>query len=180
MMRAIPLSIPGAYEIETDILRDDRGCFTRTLDLAFLAAHGLRYQFEQESLSWNAARGTLRGLHFQAHPAWETKIVTCVRGRIFDVVVDLRAESPTFGRWDSRELDASRCNSVYVPEGCAHGFQTLEESVAVLYRITPPYCSELARGVNPFDEELGVRWPISDAIFSERDRALPALRNALT
>ena len=108
----------------------------------------------------------------------ETKIVTCVAGRIFDVVLDLRADSPTFGRWESRELDAALCNSLYVPPGCAHGFQTLEDGCAVLYRITPAFRAELARGVDPFDPEVAVRWPLEAAVLSERDRALPSLRDA--
>ncbi len=176
-MELLPLTIPGAYELRADPHVDFRGFFARIIDLTVLKAHGLYDHFEQGSLSFNKQRGTLRGLHFQASPHWETKIVTCVAGRIFDVVVDLRRESPAFGRWEARELDASSCNSLYVPIGCAHGFQTLDPNTAVLYSITPAYRAELARGVHPFDTELSVSWPIEDAVLSERDLALPTLRD---
>lgn len=179
MRELLPLAIPGAYEIRTEPKGDQRGFFARTLDFDVLRDAGLCDRFEQESISWNAAAGTLRGLHFQAAPAWETKIVTCTSGRVFDVVLDLRRDSHTFGRWDARELTASLCNSLYVPTGCAHGFQTVEPASCVLYRITPAYAPELARGVNPFDPEVAVRWPLSDPIVSQRDRSLPNLRDAL-
>lgn len=169
------LSIEGSYELLGASHVDERGFFARTLEYAELAAHGLRDRFEQESVSFNAVRGTLRGLHYQAEPGWETKIVTCVAGRVFDVVVDLRKESKTFGTWDAIELSAQRCNSVYVPIGCAHGFQTLEGASVVLYRISPAYRAQLQRGINPFDVTLRIRWPVQDAITSERDRSLPAL-----
>ncbi len=176
-MELLPLTIPGVYEVRTNPHVDQRGFFARRLDLDVLRAHGLYDRFEQESLSFNTARGTLRGLHFQAAPHWETKIVTCVAGRIFDVVLDLRRDSPAFGRWEGRELDASTCNSLYIPVGCAHGFQTLDPNSTVLFSITPPYRAELARGVHPFDPELAVSWPIEDAVLNERDLALPTLRD---
>lgn len=177
-MTLLPLPIEGAYEIDSEPKTDERGFFARTLDLEVLREAGLRDRFEQENLSWNARRGTLRGLHFQAQPEWETKIVTCVAGRIFDVVLDLRRGSPTYGRWEARELEAERCNSLYIPEGCAHGFQTLQPDCGVLYRITPAYRAELARGVHPFDADVAVRWPIAEAIVSRRDLSLPSLRDA--
>lgn len=172
-----PLAISGAFEILTEPHEDNRGFFARTLDLDVLREHGLRDGFDQESLSYNQARGTLRGLHYQADPAWESKIVTCVAGRVFDVVLDLRHESPSYGRWDAVELDALRCNSMYIPVGCAHGFQTLDPETRLLYRITPAYVAELARGIHPYDEEVAVRWPIAEATLSERDLALPRLRD---
>ncbi|MGH7736319.1 MAG: dTDP-4-dehydrorhamnose 3,5-epimerase family protein [Candidatus Tyrphobacter sp.] len=175
-MKLRPLPIEGSYEILSEPITDERGFFGRTLDLDVLRATGLRERFEQENLSWNARRGTLRGMHFQAEPEWETKIVTCVAGRIFDVVLDLRRSSPTFGRWEARNLAASDCNSLYIPEGCAHGFQTLEPNCTVLYRITPSYHSDLARGVHPFDDEIAIRWPIPEAIASRHDLSLPGLR----
>lgn len=177
-MTLLPLSIEGVYEIQSEPKVDERGFFARTLDLEVLREAGLRERFEQESLSWNARRGTLRGLHFQAQPGWETKIVTCVAGRIYDVVLDLRRESTTYGRWEALELGAERCNSLYVPEGCAHGFQTLQPDCAVLYRISPAYRAELARGVHPFDADVAVRWPIAEAVVAPRDLSLPRLRDA--
>lgn len=173
------LAIAGSYELRTELHEDERGFFARTLDLDALRAHGLRDRFEQESLSYNEHRGTLRGLHYQIDPAWETKIVTCVAGRVFDVVVDVRRESPTLGRWQAVELAGARCNGLYIPAGCAHGFQTLEERTIILYRITPPYDPGLQRGINPFDREIAIDWPIADGTVSARDRALPMFRDLL-
>lgn len=177
-MKLVALPIEGAFEILSDPITDERGFFARTLDLDVLRAAGLHDRFEQENLSWNPQRGTLRGMHFQAEPHWETKIVTAVAGRIFDVVLDLRRNSSTFGRWEARELAAERCNSLYIPVGCAHGFQTLEPDSTVLYRITPSYDAGLARGVHPFDTEAAIRWPIAKAIVSRRDLSLPSLHDA--
>lgn len=172
-----PLAIAGTFEILAIPREDERGFLARTLDLDTLRARELCDRFEQESLSYNRQRGTLRGLHYQAHPAWETKIVTCVAGRVFDVVLDLRDDSPTFGRWEAVELDARLCNSLYVPAGCAHGFQTLDPDSTLLYRITPVYQPELAAGIHPFDADVAVRWPIAEATASERDLTLPAFRD---
>ncbi len=170
------LTIGGAYELLGAPHRDERGFFARVFDADVARSHGLRAAFEQQSVAYNARRGTLRGLHYQAGPSWETKLVLCLAGCAFDVVLDLRRDSPTFGRWEAVELDASRCNAVYVPEGCAHGYQTLDDNALLLYEISPPYRAELARGIDPLDPALRIPWPVAEAIMSERDRALPPLR----
>jgi dTDP-4-dehydrorhamnose 3,5-epimerase len=176
-MRLRPLTIAGAYELIAEAREDERGFLARTLDLEILRSHELLDRFDQETFSYNRRRGTLRGLHYQAAPAWQTKIVTCVAGRAFDVALDLRPDSPTFGRWESLELDARRCNSIYIPAGCAHGFQTFEPETTVFYRTAPAYREELARGIDPFDADVAVRWPIAEATLSERDRELPAFHD---
>lgn len=176
-MRLRPLSIDGSYEIVGERRSDDRGFFGRTIDAEILRDRGLVAAYAQESISYNERRGTIRGLHYRSPPAWETKIVTCVRGRLFDVVLDLRRASPTFGRWEAIELDWQECNSLYVPAGCAHGYQTLEPQSVVLYRISPAYDPGHAAGIDPYDPTVAVHWPLEEAAVSQRDRALPSLRD---
>jgi dTDP-4-dehydrorhamnose 3,5-epimerase len=154
---------------------DARGSFARTYDAELFARLGLRTDFVEDSLSRNARAGTLRGLHFQRPPHAETKIVTCVAGRIADVVVDLRA-GPGFGRWAAFTLDGASWEALYVPAGFAHGFQTLTDGAAVHYRITPGYVPHAAAGVRWDDGELGIAWPLPPVAISERDGALPPLR----
>lgn len=170
------LSIPGVVEIVPKVLGDERGFFARTLDTDLLRQAGLCADFVQESVAFNSVAGTVRGLHYQAAPCWETKVVSCLVGRVFDVVLDLRPDSPTFAGWAAVELDARRCNAVYIPEGCAHGYQTLADASVVHYTITPAYVANLARGVDPFDLEVGIEWPRPVRAVSERDRCHPALR----
>ncbi|AOO80387.1 dTDP-4-dehydrorhamnose 3,5-epimerase [Bosea vaviloviae] len=170
------LPLTGAFKIRLDTQADERGFFARRFCAATFADHGLETDFVQRSVSYNARRGTLRGLHFQAPPHAETKIVRCTRGSIFDVIVDLRAKSPTFGRWHAETLTADNHIALYVPKGFAHGFQTLEDVTEIDYEITPAYVPGFARGVRFDDKELGIEWPISSAILSDRDRNLPGLR----
>ena len=140
----------------------------------------MRADFRQDSLSLNAAAGTLRGLHIQLPPHVETKLVTCLRGRAFDVAVDLRRDSPTKGRWVGVELDAATSSAVYLPAGFAHGFLTLEPDTAILYKITPPYVSGAGAGVRWDDPELAIAWPRPPAVVGQADKALPTLASLLT
>jgi dTDP-4-dehydrorhamnose 3,5-epimerase len=166
-------AIPGLFLIEPEAQRDERGSFTRVLTAQALEARGLVAEFSYEAVSENTRAGTLRGLHYQAEPFGETKIVTCASGKMFDVVLDLR-EGPSYGTTASFTLE--RWQSLYVPRGCAHGFQTLEDATTVIYRIAGEYRAESARGVRYDDPDLGIAWPRPASVLSERDAALPRLR----
>ena len=171
-----PLALAGAYRLRLMPVTDKRGFFARRFCAEEFAAHGLATDFVQRSVSFNTARGTLRGLHFQAPPAMETKIVRCTRGRMFDVIVDLRNGSPTFGRWHGEELSADNRIMMYVPCGFAHGFQTLVDDTELDYEITPAYIPAVSRGVRFDDPQLAIAWPpLADPIMSLRDRELPPL-----
>ena len=167
--------LAGAFVIETERIQDDRGYFARTFDQLEFEERGLNPRVTQCSVSQNGRRGTLRGLHFQKEPAEEAKLVRCSRGAIFDVVVDLRTDSSTFGRWFAETLSALNGWMLYVPEGCAHGFQSLSDDVEVAYQMSIAYRPELSVGIRWNDPRLGIAWPLSDPILSDRDRALPLL-----
>jgi dTDP-4-dehydrorhamnose 3,5-epimerase len=152
---------------------DERGLFGRTWCADEARALGLCQQFAQCSVSFNRTRGTLRGLHFQTAPYAETKLVRCTAGAIVDVVVDLRPDSPTFRRWVAEELTAENRRALYVPEGCAHGFQTLTDGAEVLYQITPAHQPGFSSGVRWDDPAFGIRWPDVPRALSERDRTWP-------
>jgi dTDP-4-dehydrorhamnose 3,5-epimerase len=170
--------IAGVMVLRSSPSVDERGTFVRTFDRAALAAAGLVVDFPEHSISTNVRRGTVRGLHLQRAPHEETKVVRCVRGRIWDVVVDLRPTSPTRGRWHAEELDGSAATALYVPVGIAHGFQTLEDDSAVHYLISSPYVASAATGVRWDDPTLGIEWPEPPSVISARDLALPAFDSA--
>lgn len=172
-MRFVPLGVPGAFLVEIEPHADDRGAFARTFCAREFAAHGLADRWVQTSLSWNARRGTLRGLHWQAEPHAEAKTVRCVRGRIYDVLVDVRRDSHAFRQHVAVELDAERRNAVYVPPGVAHGFLTLEDESEVHYAMSEFHAPASARGARWDDPAFGVVWPQPVALVSERDRAWP-------
>lgn len=168
--------IPGLLTIRSDSHDDPRGTFMRIQSREEFAGKGLHAVPEQSSLSYNRLRGTVRGLHYQLAPYNEAKLVVCVSGGLFDAVVDLRKGSPAFGRAVGIPLSPTAVNMVYVPEGCAHGFQTLEDNTTLLYMISAPYQAETARGVRWNDPALGLDWPISEPVFlSERDKMFPLL-----
>ena len=170
-------TLDGVFLIEIEKLADDRGYFARTFDCDAFAANGLATNFPQHSISQNGRRGTLRGLHFQRAPCAEIKIVRCVRGIIFDVVVDLREDSPTRGQWLSYELSDENGRQLYIPEGYAHGFQTLTDDCYVQYQISTPFSPEHAGGVRWDDPNIGITWPsAAHRVISVRDRALPGFR----
>jgi dTDP-4-dehydrorhamnose 3,5-epimerase len=163
--------LDGAWIVEPEPLCDERGFFARTFDAAAFAQRGLRAEFPQCSVSYNARAGTLRGMHFQAAPHEEAKLVRCTAGAIYDVIVDLRDGSPTRGRWTAVELTAANRRALYVPEGFAHGFQTLVDDSEVFYQISAPFVAGAARGVRWDDEAFGIEWPeTAERIMSERDR----------
>jgi dTDP-4-dehydrorhamnose 3,5-epimerase len=169
--------LPGVAVIELEPQRDERGSFARTFDTELFAAHGLDPSVAQCNTSLNVRAGTLRGLHYQAAPHGEGKLVRCTRGRVFDVAVDLRPHSPTHRRWLGLELDADGERSLFVPAGCAHGFQTLLDDSEVHYQMTRAYVPEAARGVRWDDPAFAIRWPDppprGQRILSARDRAFP-------
>jgi dTDP-4-dehydrorhamnose 3,5-epimerase len=174
IITALPL--PGAYEIEPEPAADERGYFARLWCAREFAANGLRTDYVQSSISFNRRRGTLRGLHYQLPPHAEAKLVRCIRGAAFDVIVDLRSDSPTYLSWHACELTATSGLAVYIPEGLAHGFQTLADDTELLYEITACHSPAHSTGVRWNDVQLNVRWPLpQNPILSERDANLPML-----
>jgi dTDP-4-dehydrorhamnose 3,5-epimerase len=174
-MRITESRLRGAFVVEVERHEDERGYFARTFCREEFERAGLKALVEQCSTSFNRRRGTLRGLHFQIAPAAEHKLVRCTRGRIYDVIVDLRPDSPTAYQWLGVELSEENGRALYVPAGFAHGFQTLVDEAEVFYQISEPYRPDLARGVRWDDPRLAIQWPVSDPILSARDRALPLL-----
>ena len=172
-MRFSATALPDVLLIEVAAQSDERGLFARTFDAALFAAHGLPTLWPQCNASFNHRRGTLRGLHYQAEPHPEPKLVRCTRGRVFDVAVDLRPASPDFCRWVGAELSADRRNALYIPPGFAHGFLTLEDESEVFYQMGASYVPEAARGVRWNDPAFAVAWPFEPAVISARDAALP-------
>jgi dTDP-4-dehydrorhamnose 3,5-epimerase len=171
-----PTALAGVWIVEPERHRDARGFFARTWCAEEFRARGLRDTLAQASLSHNARRGTLRGLHYQAAPHEEAKLVRCTRGALVDVVVDLRETSPTFARHVAVRLDADGRLAVYVPEGCAHGYQTLVDDTEVFYQMSGPHVPGAARGVRWDDPAFGLAWPVPDPIMLDRDRAYPDFR----
>ncbi len=167
--------IPGAYEIRVEPKCDDRGFFARSWCQQEFAARGLNSRLVQCSISFNARKGTLRGVHYQAAPCPETKLVRCTMGAIYDVVVDLRVESPTYRQWIGATLTAQNRHMLYVPGGCGHGFMTLEDETEVFYQMSEFYHPELARGVRWDDPAFGIVWPGTVEQISDRDRTYPNL-----
>jgi dTDP-4-dehydrorhamnose 3,5-epimerase len=168
------LHLAGAYRIEPQAIADERGAFARRFCAETFRANGLESDLVQRSVSFNLRTGTLRGMHFQAPPHLEAKLVRCTRGLVYDVMVDLRAGSPTYGQWHGEELSADNRMMLYIPKGFAHGFQTLMDGTEVDYEITPAYVGGADRGFRFDDPALGIRWPIPAVIVSDRDRSLPA------
>jgi dTDP-4-dehydrorhamnose 3,5-epimerase len=168
-------SIAGAWLVETERSTDERGFFGRTHCQAQFAARGLKGEFRQSSISFNQRRGTLRGMHYQASPHAETKLVRCTSGAVYDVIVDLRPSSPSFRRWFGTELDACNRLALYIPEGVAHGFISLRDETELLYMISPDFVPESARGFCWNDAAIGIEWPLAPLIVSARDASFPAL-----
>jgi dTDP-4-dehydrorhamnose 3,5-epimerase len=167
--------LAGAMLIEIEPVEDERGFFARSFCQQEFRRHGLDPAIVQCNVSWNRRRGTLRGLHYQAAPHEEVKIVRCTRGVIWDVIVDLRETSPTRFKWLGVELTGQSHRALYVPKGFAHGFQTLADDTEVFYQMSESYRAELARGVRWNDPKLVIDWPLPDPILSERDRGYDLL-----
>lgn len=168
-MKLVRLGIPGAFLLALEPHADERGFFARTFCARELADAGLDGRIAQTSLSWNPRRGTLRGLHYQAAPHGEAKIVRCVRGRIYDLIVDLREDSHIFRQHLAIELDAEERTAIYVPPGVAHGFLTLTDDCEVHYSMSEPYEPAAARGVRWDDPAFGIVLPEAVRVISERD-----------
>jgi len=167
--------LAGAYVIGMTHLADERGFFARTFAVDEFAARGLRPAITQCSVSFNAKKATLRGLHYQAAPHAEDKIVRCTAGAIFDVIVDLRTESPTHRQWFGTELSADNRLSLYIPQGFAHGFISLTDAAEVFYMISVAHAPAHARGIRWDDPSLKIRWPLAPAVIAARDAAYPLL-----
>jgi dTDP-4-dehydrorhamnose 3,5-epimerase len=167
-VRFTETAVAGAFVIDVEPAEDERGLFARTFCEEELRAHGLEAHVAQCSISWNRARGTLRGLHYQAAPHEETKIVRCTRGAIWDVVADIRTR-----QWIAVELTAENRRALYIPRGAAHGFITLMDDSEVLYMMDAPYAPGAGRGIAWDDPAFSIAWPLQPAVISERDRNYP-------
>ncbi|MDP2342944.1 MAG: dTDP-4-dehydrorhamnose 3,5-epimerase family protein [Deltaproteobacteria bacterium] len=172
-MQFQPTAIEGVVVVVGPRHEDERGSFGRLVDEEAFAAAGLPTRFVQVSQSRNRARGTLRGMHLQAAPHEEDKLVTCTHGAAFDVVVDLRPASASYGRWLGFELSAESGRAVFIPRGCAHGFLTTVDDTDLVYFMTTPHVAAAARGVRFDDVAFGITWPAAPTIVSARDRAWP-------
>jgi dTDP-4-dehydrorhamnose 3,5-epimerase len=168
-----PTKVQGAFVIEPERIEDERGHFARTYCARELQEHGLDPTVVQRSQSYNRRRGTLRGMHFQAAPHEESKIVACARGAIHDVIIDLRAESASYRTWVAVTLTAEASNALFVPKGCAHGFITLADETVVQYDISAYYHAESSLGLRYDDPAFGVVWPFAPVVISARDLAFP-------
>lgn len=168
--------LPGVYLLDVEPHEDQRGLFARTWCVREAAEHGITRPFVQTSISFNRRRGTLRGMHYQAEPHPEAKLVSAVRGAIYDVALDLRPDSPCYLGWIAVELSEDNRRALYIPEGCAHGFQTLADETEVLYQINEFYHPELSRAVRWDDPAFGIEWPDGPRILSERDGQVPDYR----
>ncbi|MGA8406724.1 MAG: dTDP-4-dehydrorhamnose 3,5-epimerase [Candidatus Acidiferrales bacterium] len=165
--------ISGVFEVRSERKPDDRGFFARTWCQKEFEEHGLDSRLVQCSISYNTYKGTLRGMHYQAAPFAETKVVRCTQGAIYDVVLDLRPQSATYKSWISAVLTAENRDMIYIPKGCAHGFLTLQDATEVYYQMSELYDAESARGVRWDDPAFRIVWPEKVAVISERDRTYP-------
>ena len=174
-MNFVPTALPGVFVVEPQKLVDERGFFARTWCREALESRGLNPAVAQANVGFSPRRGTLRGLHYQAEPYAEAKLVRCTRGAVHDVAVDLRPDSETFLGWVGLTLSADTHRMLYVPEGCAHGYLTLTDDAEVSYQTSHPYVREAASGRRYDDPALGIEWPIAVAVISEQDRSWPLL-----
>jgi dTDP-4-dehydrorhamnose 3,5-epimerase len=172
-LKAHTIPLQGPLLIEPGEFHDDRGFFAYSFDRSKFEALGLPGQIVQSNISFNIKKGTLRGMHFQIAPSAQPKLVRCTSGGIYDVVIDLRPDSPTHRQWFGAELTAGNHHSLYIPTGFAHGFQTLEDASEVLYDMFEWYDPKTGRGVRFDDPQFGILWPLPVSIISDRDRTYP-------
>jgi dTDP-4-dehydrorhamnose 3,5-epimerase len=172
-MRFTETSLKGAFILELEPRCDHRGLFARTFCVEEFQAHGLCTRVLQCNLSFNPARGTLRGMHYQLPPATEVKIVRCTRGAVYDVIIDLRPESPTYGSHIGVELSSENRRTLYVPEMFGHGYQTLTDDAEVMYQVSEMYTPGSERGLRYDDPAFGISWPLPVSAISEKDAAWP-------
>jgi dTDP-4-dehydrorhamnose 3,5-epimerase len=164
-----PTRVHGAFVIEPTTFTDDRGSFTELFQLQLLAERGWRGSFVRSAISHSRQRGTLRGLHFQRAPHSEAKLVTCIRGAVYDVMADVRPDSPTFGVWEGFELTPENRRALFLPEGLAHGYQTLCEDTTVHYHMSDYYAPQLGDGIRWDDPTLAITWPLPPTVMSDQD-----------
>ena len=174
-MKFSSTSLAGLWLIELELREDERGFLARTFCEKEFAAHGLNTRWPQCNLTLTKKRGAIRGMHFQAEPKPEIKLIRCAAGKIFDVLVDVRRDSPTFGKWEGFELSTENRRQLYVPGGFAHGFQCLADNCEVFYQMSENYFPDLARGLRWIDPAVGIHWPLPNATLSERDQQQPLL-----
>lgn len=172
-MRFDSTPIPGAWLIDLEPRTDERGFFARVWCEVEFAEHGIVEPFVQTNLSYNQRAGTLRGLHYQKPPHGEAKLMRCIAGAIYDVIVDVRPSSPAFGRWFGVELSAANRRMLYVPAGCAHGYQALSDGAETLYSVSAHYARGAESGIRWNDPTFGIVWPIPEAILSPKDTTWP-------
>jgi len=174
-MKFLPTKLPGVWILDLEKREDERGFFARSWCQREFEQRGLNPRLVQCNVSFNHKKGTLRGMHYQIAPHEEARLVRCTRGAIYDVAVDLRPASPTFKQWATVELTAENGRALYVPEGFAHGFQTLADDTEVFYQMSEFYHPESARGIRWNDTQLAILWPVANKNVSPRDQSLPAL-----
>ncbi|WP_076862748.1 dTDP-4-dehydrorhamnose 3,5-epimerase [Bradyrhizobium mercantei] len=172
-MRFEATGLDGAWLVKLDAAHDERGFFARTFCEDEFRAQGIETRFPQHSISSSSRKGTLRGMHFQKDPHGEVKLVRCLNGSIWDVIIDLRANSPTFRQWRGFELSAENGSQLYIPKGFAHGFQTLSDNVQVNYLISEFYQPSAASGVRYNDPMFGISWPLAVSTISDKDQNWP-------
>lgn len=178
-MKFIETNLNGVLVVEPDLFGDHRGWFMETYSKDKFVKEGIELNFIQDNQSFSAIRGTLRGLHYQLNPKAQTKLVRCTRGVIFDVTVDIRKGSPTYGQWFGIELSAENKKQLLVPKGFAHAFMTLTDNVEVQYKVDELYSPENDRGIIWNDPEIGIKWPMDiTPILSEKDQKAPLLKDA--
>lgn len=177
-MQFEPTEIVDCLVVDMEPHADERGAFARAYCRDELAAAGAEMPVAQANLATTLRAGTVRGLHYQLPPSAEKKLIRAVRGALFDVVVDLRRGSPTFGRWVGAELNADNGQALLVPEGCAHGYQTMVDDTVAFYLTSAPYDGSRERGLHHADPVVGIEWPLPVAMVSEKDRSLPSLAGA--
>lgn len=163
--------LPGAYLVELEPINDERGFFARTWCAKEFAVLGLNSNLVQCNLSYNEKKGTLRGMHLQCHPHEEAKLVSCISGAIYDVILDLRKQSVTFGKWHAFELSAQSHRALYIPEGFAHGFQTLLDETYVFYQMSEYYRPDYSLGIRWDDPKFAINWPIEQKVISPKDQS---------
>lgn len=177
-MEVFETNLSGVISIITPIHRDQRGFFVETYNQKLFSEHGLSFQFVQDNHSFSVESGTIRGLHYQLNPKAQTKLVRVLHGAIYDVVVDLRRMSPTYGQWESFVLSEENRMQLLVPRGCAHGYCTLAPDTQVVYKVDEYYSRENDRGILWNDNDLKIDWPTNNPILSEKDKANPAFCDA--
>jgi dTDP-4-dehydrorhamnose 3,5-epimerase len=165
--------LPGAFIIEIEKREDERGFFARAWCKKEFEAYGLNLDWVQANLAFSKRRGTLRGMHYQVAPYEEAKLMRCIRGAIYDVIIDLRPDSPTYKQWLGGELTADNHKMLYVPEGFAHGYQTLMDNIETFYQVSQFYSPESERGLRYDDPAFGIEWPIDVQVISDKDKSWP-------